>query len=344
MDNRDDDGRNGHQPLRRKVIKSLGTAAVAGLASTAAFPFIRSANAAKIVPIRFGLQNTFTGAAAVVWSRRKIYEKRGLQVESYKFADGRGVRDAMLAGKVDFGTMNLTPFFVGAGAGNFTLIAFVLLGGDTVGCMARPGINKLSDLKGKNVSITVGSTTGPVFVHQVAPKLGLPENSYRIVNLTPENQLPALVAGSIDAFAGPEPFLTLGEEQKAGKVLVRFGKYDANPTALVVNTSFLKEHPETVNAFLVSWLDGVKYWNTNLKGAAETLLDMYREGGYNSLTLPLVEKLVHYPKVVPDITPKLITYMKGQAEILYKAGSLKKLPDWSKVIRPDLVQKARASA
>lgn len=318
---------------RRTALKTLGGLALA--------PFALSAGAQQIQPIRFGLQNTFTGAAAVVWARKKIYEKRGLKVEAFNFADGRGVRDAMLAGKIDFGTMNLTPFFVGAATGNFTLIAFVLLGGDTVGVMARPGIDNVADLKGKNVSITVGSTTGPVFVHQVGPKLGLKEGDYRIVNLQPANQVPALAAGSIDAFAGPEPYLTIGEQEKIGKVLVRFGPYDANPTCLVVNTAFLEKFPDTVNAFLKSWLDGVEYWEHNPDGVVDALLSMYRESGYTALSPPMVSKMAKLPKVVPDITPELAAYIKGQADILYKAGSLKRLPDWEKVIRPELVAKAR---
>jgi NitT/TauT family transport system substrate-binding protein len=329
---------------RREVMKTLGKVALACLVSPCVLPLSRKAGAQPAIQrIRFGLQNTFTGASAVVWSRRKIYEKRGLKVEAFKFADGRAVRDAILGGKVDFGTMNLTPFFVGAAAGDFTLIAIVLLGGNTVGVFARPGIEKVADLAGKNVSITVGSTTGPVFVHQVGPALGLKEGAYRIVNLPPENQLPALVSGSVDAFAGPEPYLTLGEEEKAGKVLVRFGPYDANPTCLVVSTSFLEKHPDTVIAFLKSWLDGVDYWNANPDAAAEALLDMYRENGYGALTPELMKKLVSYPKVAPDITPRLVKYMKGQAEILFKAGSLKRLPDWDKVIRADLVEQARAT-
>lgn len=319
---------------RRTTLKALG-----GLLCV---PFASSAVAQQIQPIRFGLQNTFTGAAAVVWARKKIYEKRGLNVEALNFADGRGVRDAMLAGKIDFGTMNLTPFFVGASTGTFTLIAFVLLGGDTVGVMARPGIKDVADLKGKNVSITVGSTTGPVFVHQVAPKLGLKEGDYRIVNLQPANQVPALAAGSIDAFAGPEPYLSIGEQEKIGNILVRFGRFDANPTCLVVNTGFLEKHPETVNAFLKSWLDGVEYWRSNHDGVVDALLSMYRDAGQSSLSPAIVSKMAKLPNVVPDITPELVTYIKGQADILLKAGSLKRMPDWDKVIRADLVAKARA--
>lgn len=323
-----------HRVSRRIALKALGGVALA--------PFVPTVGAQQVEPIRFGLQNTFTGATAVVWARQKIYEKRGLKVEAFNFADGRGVRDAMLAGKIDFGTMNLTPFFVGAATGAFTLIGIVLLGGDTVGVIARPGINSIADLKGKNVSITVGSTTGPVFVHQVGPKLGLNEGDYRIVNLQPANQVPALAAGSIDAFAGPEPYLTVAEEEKLGKVLVRFGDYDPIPTCLVVSTPFLEKNPSTVMAFLKSWLDGVEFWQRNPAGVVESLYGMYRESGYTTLTPAMVSKMTKLPKVVPDITPALVADMKTQADILYKAGSLKTLPDWDKVIRVDLLAKARA--
>jgi ABC-type nitrate/sulfonate/bicarbonate transport system substrate-binding protein len=328
------------QLRRRAVLKGMGALALAPIiASTAAG---RAQAAAAIQPIRFGLQNTFTGAAAVVWARQHVYRKRHLNVQAYKFADGRGVRNAMLAGKVDFGTMNLTPFLVGAGAGNFVLIGFVLLGGDTIGLMANNDIRKVGDLKGKNVSITVGSTTGGIFTDNVGPKFGLNKDDYRIVNLPPQDQLSGLASGSIAAFAGPEPYLTLGTEQKLGHVLLRFGKYDPNPTCLVVNASFLDKHPETVVAFLRSWLDGVKYWHDDPKGVVQALHSMYQEDGYTTLTPAMIAKIVKLPKVEPEITPDLVKYIKGQAQRLHDKNRLPALPGWNKAIRPDLLKKAKA--
>jgi len=318
---------------KRATLKALGGLALSPLAG----PVL----AQQVQPIRFGLQNTFTGASAVVFVRQKVYERRGLKIEAFNFADGRGVRDAMLGGKVDFGTMNLTPFLSGAATGAFVMIGVVLLGGDTVGLLARPGINTIADLKGKNVSITVGSTTGAIFQHQVGPRNGLNEGDYRLVNLQPTNQVPALAAGSIDAMAAPEPYLTVAEDEKLGKVLVRFGAYDSLPTCLVVNASFLERHPDTVVAFLRSWLDGVEYWQRNPDGVVSALHGMYTESGYSSLSPATIGKMARLPKVVPDITPELVADIKRQAEILHKAGSLKTLPDWNKVIRTDLLAKAR---
>jgi len=68
---------------------------------------------------------------------------------------------------------------------------------------------------------------------------------------------------------------------------------------------------------------------------------MYTEGGYSSLSPATIGKMARLPKVVPDITPELVADIKRQAEILHKAGSLKTLPDWNKVIRTDLLAKAR---
>jgi NitT/TauT family transport system substrate-binding protein len=319
---------------RRYALRALGGLMLA--------PRMGTARAQQTQPIRVGLQNSLNGASAVVWARRKVYENRGLNVETFSFADGRGVRDAMLAGKVDVGTMNLTPFLAGAATGSFTLLAFAQLGGDTVGVLARPEIKDFADLKGKSFSITIGSTTGAIFLHKVAPALGLKEGEYRVINLPPENQVPALAAHSIDAFAGPEPYVTIGEEQKIGHVLMRFGKYDPIPTCLVASTSYVESRPEMVTAFLKSWLDGLRYWETNPDAVADTLLGMYRETGYTAMDRTTMRKLLGFVKVTPEVTPDLIAYMKEQADVLHKAGSLKRLPDWEKVVRVDLLAKARA--
>ena len=126
-------------------------------------------------PIRMGIQ-IFTGAVATVWVERKIYDKRRyFTVDARQMADGRSVRDAMVAGQLDAGTMNITPFIVGADASGLTMVGVVSLGGDTVGVVARKGagIGGIADLKGRRIGISVGSTTGNIFVRTVAPQAGL---------------------------------------------------------------------------------------------------------------------------------------------------------------------------
>src|SRR6266540_689962 len=146
---------------RRDVLQTFLGAALASLPGFA--PRVARAQAA-LQPIRMGIQ-IFTGAVATVWVEKKIYEKRGLSVDGKQLADGRSVRDAMVAGELNAGTMNITPFIVGATVSSLTMVGVVSLGGDTVGVVARKGagMNGIADLKGRRVGISVGSTTGNIF-------------------------------------------------------------------------------------------------------------------------------------------------------------------------------------
>jgi hypothetical protein len=47
-------------------------------------------------------------------------------------------------------------------------------------------------------------------------------------------------------------------------------------------------------------------------------------------------------KVEPDITPALADHIKREAEQMKAANLIRALPDWNKVLRPDLLAIARA--
>jgi hypothetical protein len=189
---------------RRAVLKALFGVPLSSLPATTS---MRSADAqAALQPIRMGIQ-IFTGAVATVWFEKKIYEKRGLLVEARQFADGRSVRDAMVADQLNAGTMNITPFIVGAAVSSLTMVGVVSLGGDTVGVLARrgSGISSVADLRGRRIGISVGSTTGNIFIQMVAPQAGLKQGDYQVINMRPAAQIAALSAGSVDAVTSFEP-------------------------------------------------------------------------------------------------------------------------------------------
>jgi hypothetical protein len=47
-------------------------------------------------------------------------------------------------------------------------------------------------------------------------------------------------------------------------------------------------------------------------------------------------------RVEPELTDDFIDYVKGEAKSMVAAKRLKAEPDWSKVMAPELVEKARA--
>jgi len=326
---------------RRDVLQALLGAALSSLPGFAP----RAARAqAALQPIHMGIQ-IFTGAVATVWVEKKIYEKRGLSVDGKQLADGRSVRDAMVAGELNAGTMNITPFIVGATVSSLTMVGVVSLGGDTVGVVARKGagMNGIADLKGRRVGISVGSTTGNIFVQTVAPQAGLKPGDYQVINMRPADQVSALSAGSVDAITSFEPYMTVAEKEGIGITLLRFGQIDPNPTCLVLSPTLIEKSPETVMAFLKSWLDGVNYWRDHTAEVADILVQLSNSAGYANVTRDVAEAIVKQIKVEPDITPALAVHIQGEAERMKAANLIRMLPDWSKVLRPDLLARARAT-
>jgi ABC-type nitrate/sulfonate/bicarbonate transport system substrate-binding protein len=326
--------------LRGLLGVSLGPGAI-GWALRNAGAQISSGNRRQ-QPIRMGIQ-IFTGAVATVWVEKKIYDQRRFfTVEARQMADGRSVRDAMVAGQLDAGTMNITPFIVGAAASGLTMVGVVSLGGDTVGVVARKGagIGGIADLKGRRVGISVGSTTGNIFVRTVAPQAGLNPGDYQVVNMRPADQVAALAAGSVDAITSFEPYMTVAETEGIGVTLMRFGAIDPNPTCLVM-TPGLVEEPATPVRFLKSWLDGVDYWRSHTDEVADVLVRLATSAGYGNVTKAVAGALVKQIKVEPDITPALAEHIKREAEQMKAANLIRALPDWDKVLRPDFLAAAR---
>ena len=154
---------------RRAVLKALFGVP---LSSFPLRPRCGSADAqAALQPIRS--ESRSSPAQLTVWFEKKIYEKRGLLVEARQFADGHPCATPWWP-PLNAGTMNITPFIVGAAVSSLTMVGVVSLGGDTVGVLARrgSGISSVADLRGRRIGISVGSTTGNIFIQMVAPGEG----------------------------------------------------------------------------------------------------------------------------------------------------------------------------
>jgi ABC-type nitrate/sulfonate/bicarbonate transport system substrate-binding protein len=325
---------------RRAALKTLLAMSLSPATGMVAMPGVRAEGA--LVPIRVGIQ-IFTGAVATVWFEKKIYEKRGLSVDARQLADGRSVRDAMVAGQLNAGTMNITPFIVGAAVSSLTMVGVVSLGGDTVGVMARrgAGVDSVAELKGRRIGISVGSTTGNIFVQTVAPQAGLKQGDYQVINMRPADQVAALAAGSVDAITSFEPYMTIAEKERIAVTLLRFGQIDPNPTCLVLTPTLIERSPETVKAFLKSWLDGVEYWRGHTGEVADVLVQLSNSAGYANVTRDVAEAIVKQIKVEPEITPAIAAHIEGEAERMKAANLVRTLPDWAKVLRPDLLDQSK---
>jgi ABC-type nitrate/sulfonate/bicarbonate transport system substrate-binding protein len=325
--------------LRREFLGIAG-------AALAASSFSKAGRAqAAAAPINFGFQETSWGTIGMIAESEDLFKKVGANVNVLKFDSGKTTRDAMIAGRVDIGVIGATPFVIGAAKGQMEAIAVALYGAKTLSIIAstKGGINSVKDLKGKKVASQLGSATDYVFQNKILPKFGLSKSDVQVINVTFQNQLPALAAGSVDAFAGVEPFPSLAEVEKVGKVLVDYSDFDLQPVILAANKSAIDGKRDAVVAFLRGWLAGVQIFNGDRAKATQIVLKYYKKQGY-SVDEKVINLMLSKIDVDPKFRPDLKAYLDAESEVLLKQNKISAVPDWSKLLDQSLLDAASTKA
>jgi len=154
------------------------------------------------------------------------------------------------------------------------------------------GIKTLADLKGKRIAFTAG-TGSEVYTGALLKKAGLTKDDVKLTNLRPQDMLPALSAGDIDAYDTWEPHISNGIKALGDKVveLDTRGIY-AETFNIVVMQDYLKANPKLIKAFLSAMLDAEAWMKANPEEAItivakvanmkrETLADIWKEFVYH---------------------------------------------------------------
>lgn len=237
------------------------------------------AGAQERVKVNFGILTTASQAAFYVGTKQGIFAKYGFDVDVHPLATGVQANQALAAGQVDWSGGGVESTVVAWATGlPFKAYAMYAKGGDSYGILVRKdaNINSPKDLKGKRIAVPQG-TAPAQGLNQVLQEAGLPADAVKRVNANYGNMGQMLIAGSVDAMAGLEPFLTLTEEKMAGQasLLMRLGKYvqggglflisdkwaAANPakiadavTALWESQQWVRQHPKEAAAIEAEFL------------------------------------------------------------------------------------------
>lgn len=295
------------------------------------------------VKIRLGYGQTVWGAPLMLALDQKVWDKYGLEIETVSLGSGKEVRDAMIAGSVDIGSVGSTPLIVGAAKADVVTVGAVAYAGDTLAIVVRKdsGIKTLADLKGKKIATQFGSSTDFALRKGALPANGMSENDIQPVNIKFQDMVAALASKSVDAFAGVEPYIALADEQGIGVSILKLGAYDMTPLFLGVQGKFLREQPEAVNAFLKGYMEVVDQFKHNPDKVADTLVKSFEQAGWKLSKKVIADSLAGM-QVTVDYRPGLREYMEGQVKDLIADGSITKGPDWDKVLLTEPLKKATA--
>jgi NitT/TauT family transport system substrate-binding protein len=135
------------------------------------------------------------------------------------------------------------------------------VGGD--GIVANKDIATPAQLKGQEVAVSEGSTSQWLLAY-VLDKAGLSLDDVKQVDLTSADAGAAFAAGRVPVAVTWEPWLSRAEENPDGQVLVSTEKYpDIITDQVAFSPDFVKEHPDSVRAFIKGYAMAVDFLRTN---------------------------------------------------------------------------------
>ena len=299
--------------------------------------------AAALETVRQGYQTNMWGMPTYYLLRSGLLEKHGLKFEEFAVPSGNLTMQQMVARQVDMGTYAGPSFALGHDKGGLLAIAMIEYVGKTARVMARKDLNitKVEQLKGLKVANQTGSSTGNIFVDQIAPKAGLKKGDYQEVRMNVDDMVAAMAAKTVDAMCNVEPYNAIAEADGLAVTVSEFDTFDRLPVFMAATPEFVQKSPETVVAYLKAWLEVAKDFKTSPKKVSDTIFSFYESKGY-TMSRDTFTKALARVEVQPGWPNDLVPYMQQQAEILLKENKIKAIPDWSKALRTEFLKQAGA--
>ncbi len=296
---------------------------------------------ADMAPLTFGYQTTSWGTIGMLVDTEGLFKKAGGNVTILKFDGGKTTRNAMISGRVDVGVIGSTPFVIGAAKGDLVAIGMSMYAGktDSVVVAKNKGMKSVADLKGRKVASQIGSATDHVFREKILPKFGLSKNDVQIVNLPHQNHIAAMGAGSVDAFAGVEPFPSIAEVDGIGDVVIDYSGFDILPVLLAANRPVMKQKRAAVIALLRGWLAGVALFKSDPEKSAQIVQAFFKNQGFE-VSAAVVKRMLSKLDVETAFKPGLRAYLEDEANVLIKNKAIASMPDWGKILDAELLQEA----
>ncbi len=324
---------------RRQTLAMAG----AGLV-TATFGTVRPATAA-LEPIRQGYQTNVWGMPTYYLMHSGLLEKHGLKFEEFAVPAGNITMQQMVARQVDLGTYAGPSLIIGNARGGIVGIAEIEQVGKTIRVMARKDLHltKIEELRGKKIANQTGSSVGNIFVDQLMPAHGLNKGDYREIRMNVNDMVSAMIAKTVDAMVGVEPYNAIAEDDGVADTIMDFSTVDRLPVFMAATPDFAAKYPDTIVAYLKAWLDAAKDFKDSPDKVADVIYSFYTSKGYK-LSRDTFRKALARVEVNPGFPPEseLRPYMTAQAEVLVKAKTIATMPDFDKVMLRQFMAKAQA--
>jgi len=316
--------------LRRLRVAALACFTIACLGAVAS----RAQTHLTVIKIFLGSTphwtNVYVGVA------KGYFAREGVELQITRFTTGSAATDAFLAGRGDIvQTCELASLGMWARGGAIGIAPdFWDIG--TTYLVVRPEIKTASDLVGKSIGTTVGSTT-QYFLELYLKTHNIDSSQVKIVNLPPAAIVPALARGDVVAGTEYTPFQFQALQATPGSHLLSSNTEPVFTERCTTSatTDFVKNHHAALVGFLKGLNEANAYTNGHQREASEI-------GGKPIQTTPDdVYSLVSHLQYDMTFDKAYRSDLERVAAFFHKPA-----PDWAKdfdtadlkLVSPDLVK------
>jgi NitT/TauT family transport system substrate-binding protein len=282
----------------------------------------------------------WTGFAPLTLAKEAgIFKKNGLDVEMKKIPQ-KDRHLAIASGDVQCAATTVETWVVWNANGVATKQIFQMdksYGAD--GMAVRPGIAKISDLKGKTVAASAPGTAPYFTLAWFLKKNGLSVKDVTVVNLEPGPAAQAFVAGQNDAAMTYEPYLsTVRNAPQSGKIIATTLDYPMIMDTFGCTPKFLADNPKAAQALADSYFEAVALIAKDPKRSYEIMgADVKQSGeqfGESAKYLRWQDKAANQK----FFNGELQQFSKEAADLLMEIGSIKSVPDLNSLVDTRFIQ------
>ncbi len=315
--------------MKQALSRAIVTAALAITAAAA-----QSQDTKVATPVAIGISG-WTGFAPLTLAKEAgIFKKHGLDV-SIKKIPQKDRHLAIASGDIQCAATTVETWIAWNANGVATTQIFQLdksFGAD--GMVVKPGITKISDLKGKTVAADAPGTATYFTLAWMLKKNGLTIKDVKVVNQSPQAAANAMIAGidGVDAAMTYEPFLSaVRAKPEAGKIIATTLDYPMIMDTFGCTPKFLAEQPKAAKALADAYFDAVAMIKAEPKKSFEIMGADVKQSG------EAFEKSQAYLRWQDrDANARFFAgehaqFSKEAAELLLEVGIIKALPDMGKL-------------
>jgi NitT/TauT family transport system substrate-binding protein len=277
----------------------------------------------------------WTGFAPLTLAKEAgIFRKNGLDVAIKKIPQ-KDRHLAIASGDVQCAATTVETWVVWNANGVATTQIFQLdksYGAD--GMVVKPGITKITDLKGKTVAASAPGTSPYFALAWMLKKNGLSTKDVKVVNLEPQAAANAMIAGTagVDAAMTYEPYLgAVRAKPEAGKIIATTLDYPMVMDTFGCTPKFLSENPKAAKALADSYFEAVEMIQKEPKKSFEIMGADVKQSGE---AFEASSKYLRWQDRAANakfFAGEHAAFSKEAAELLMEAGIIKSLPDMAKL-------------